>query len=721
MPASTEYRFLSAVPVWEKGRRTEMNVSLIFRGKLDRSENAKIAVAASSRYQIFVNGAFFAAGPARSAHGFFRVDEHDLSPALTEAENTVAVIAAGYNSNSFYLLDEPSFLCAEITVGGEVKFATGKKGFEATRFNGRLQKVMRYSFQRPFTECYVLDAWYDGFINGTSDPYKPIETETCGEMRFITHTTPYPQQTEEKTRSIVAKGILVPLKSDKVRTYDDRSYRDVGEELKGFPPETLEANPVNELYAYTPTVLENEKMPATSIELGTNCFAVFDTEENTSGYIRISVTAQHDTVLYVVFGEKIGQYGVPEPAEDGCANTIEFGLQGGRSYDLVSFEPYTFRYVSVISMYAPTLVTNVSLYSEKFPQKLIVNVPKSDNEKLQKIYNAAVNTFRQCATDIFMDCPSRERAGWLCDSYFTAKTEKFLTGKNDVEDAFIENFLLPDTFKKVPEGMLPMCYPADFGTESFIPNWAMWFVIEMRDRIDRRADNSFTEKTKKKLYALARYFEKYENSDGLLEKLDGWIFVEWSKANDFVRDVNYPSNMLYAMFLDALSELYGDSSFAEKAEKLRETIRRKSYNGEFFRDNDMREGDVLVPTDNISETCQYYAFFSKTATKESYPELWKKLTESFGIERDCEKTFPNVCKSNVFIGFYLRLQLLLNEKLYSKVINESVSLFLPMAEKTGSLWEHSEGGASRCHGFASYASVLLSEAENGIKEATENG
>ena len=29
-----------------------------------------------------------------------------------------------------------------------------------------------------------------------------------------------------------------------------------------------------------------------------------------------------------------------------------------------------------------------------------------------------------------MDCPSRERAGWLCDSYFTAKTEYVLTGTN---------------------------------------------------------------------------------------------------------------------------------------------------------------------------------------------------------------------------------------------------------------------------------------------------
>ena len=120
MSVSTTRKFISAVPVWEKGRSEEMNVSLIFRGKLPRTDDAHIHIAASSRYQIFVNGEFFAAGPARAAHGFYRVGDFDLAPKLAANENTVAIIVAGYNSNSFYLLDEPSFLCAEIVADGGI-------------------------------------------------------------------------------------------------------------------------------------------------------------------------------------------------------------------------------------------------------------------------------------------------------------------------------------------------------------------------------------------------------------------------------------------------------------------------------------------------------------------------------------------------------------------------------------------------------------------------
>ncbi|WP_289490291.1 hypothetical protein, partial [Klebsiella pneumoniae] len=67
---------------------------------------------------------------------------------------------------------------------------------------------------------------------------------------------------------------------------------------------------------------------------------------------------------------------------------------------------------------------------ECYPETLVINKKKMPTQNLQKIYDATVSTFRQNSTDIFMDCPSRERAGWLCDSFFTARVEKELTGES---------------------------------------------------------------------------------------------------------------------------------------------------------------------------------------------------------------------------------------------------------------------------------------------------
>ena len=140
-----------------------------------------------------------------------------------------------------------------------------------------------------------------------------------------------------------------------------------------------------------------------------------------------------------------------------------------------------------------------------------------------------------------MDCPSRERAGWLCDSFFTARVAMDLCGHSTIEKNFLENFLLPDKFEFLPDGMLPMCYPADHNDGVFIPNWAMWFVIELQEYLVRSGDRELVDALKPKVFALLEYFKPFQNDDGLLENLSSWVFVEWSKANGFVQDVNYPS------------------------------------------------------------------------------------------------------------------------------------------------------------------------------------
>ncbi|MBR3598078.1 MAG: family 78 glycoside hydrolase catalytic domain [Clostridia bacterium] len=705
---SKKYTFREAVPVWEKGHQLTKNHSLIFRAVIEGNEEIKLSIASHSRYQIFVDGVFYAAGPARAGHGFYRVNEYTLKNELSEKKTIISIIAAGYNVNSFYLLDMPSFLCAEIERNNEIIYSTGKKDFEVSRYCARIQKTPRYSFQRPFTECYILDAYYDLFMTDAETKLRAAELEKTEDKSFIERTSPYCLYSERKVKEIVSKGILIP---DKDRRYfKDRSLRNIDDELKGFKEKELDASPVNELYAYKTQIMEDGGYGMESVSLGINCCCIYDMGQNNTGYIRLSLTAEHDTVIYAVFNEILPDGKCPDPGKDACENVIKWAIQGGRTYDIVSFEPYTFRYIQIISMYSPTLVTNVSLYEECYPETLVTNTKKMPTENLQKIYDAAVSTFRQNSTDIFMDCPSRERAGWLCDSFFTARVEKELTGKSLVEHDFIENFIIPEKFKDIPDGMLPMCYPADHYDGCYIHNWAFWFVLQLKGYLERSGDRKLIDAAKKRVYELLEFTKKYENKDGLLQKIDSWIFVEWSEANDFVLDINYPSNMLYSKVLDTVAELYCDETLHTKAENLRRTIREKSFDGEFFCDNaKLTITGNARRTKNHSETCQYYAFFTKTATKEMYPELYEKMFTVFGPDRNPKTTYPKVPVSNAFIGNYLRLFILFEDGEYDKMLKEIESFFLPMAEKTGTLWENMTDYASCCHGFASHVAYWLNK------------
>lgn len=82
--------------------------------------------------------------------------------------------------------------------------------------------------------------------------------------------------------------------------------------------------------------------------------------------------------------------------------------------------------------------------------------------------------------------------------------------------------------------------------------------------------------------------------------------------------------------------------------------------------------------------------------------MFGKLVKEFGPSRDAAKTYPNIDPSNAFIGNYLRLEILFNEGLYEQLAREIEAFFLPMAQKTGTLWEHMHSGASCNHGFTSH-------------------
>ncbi len=695
------FKFRQALPVWGEGLEKEMNISVVLRAVLPKGGAPVLYVAGHSDYQIFVNGIFFAQGPARAGHGFFRVDELPLRAALTEEQNVLCILCAGYNVNSFYLTNQPPFLCAEIVNGDTVLFATGtEKPFDACVYPYRLQKVQRYSFQRPFTEAYRFPADYDRVFADPAFAPAPLPLAGTAPKRFLVRETLRSDYEVRKAVTVVNTGCVRSVAKG-AREYHDRSFDGLdGEVIKGFHVDELELAAVNALYRLRSEITDNALRPAASLTLPANGFAVYDMGLNTTGYIRLTVTPAADAVLWAVFNEKLPS-GIPDPGADNCACEVCWQLQGGRTYELMSFEPYTYRYVQVICENASAEVQMVSQVCEHYPACGLKNPLSPADPALQKIYAAAVETFRQNATDIFMDCPSRERGGWLCDSFFTARTERAVTGESRIEKAFLENFLMEESFPHLPAGMLPMCYPSDHPDGCYIPNWAMWYLLQLAEYKERTGDTALVAFAKDKMYALAAFFEKYENELGLLEKLDSWVFVEWSKANDFTQDVNFPTNMLYAKFLEAIGTLYGDEKFIKKAGRLKETLRKTAFNGAFFIDNAVRENGELKLTGNHTETAQYYAFFTGVADKEAYPELYGLLLERFGPGRDPETEYPDVPVANAFIGNYLRLDILYRGGEYARLMNEIRAFFLPMAEATGTLWENMTDRASCCHGFAS--------------------
>jgi len=288
------------------------------------------------------------------------------------------------------------------------------------------------------------------------------------------------------------------------------------------------------------------------------------------------------------------------------------------------------------------------------------------------------------------------------------RAERALTGGNRIERAFLENFLYA-RIRELPKGMIPMSYPSAHRNGNFIVPWGFWLILELESYLSDTGDTIFIRMFRPIASGFLKFCTRYENADGLLEKLPRWVFIEWSQAAKYAQDINYPVNMLYAKALEVTAKLYDKPSLHVKAGRLKEIIRAKSFNGKFFTDNAVLQNGIPVNTGNISEICQYYAFFTGVAGIESYPALWETLVKDFGPERKRKNNYPDICLANAFIGNYLRLELLSRTGLHRQVLDECLEYFGSMADKTGTLWENDTSGAviSCCHGFASYAIVWL--------------
>jgi alpha-L-rhamnosidase len=713
-PADPEIAFRSARPIWPQGREKEMNLSVGFRSvfEVPAGHRVYLRVAGATLYRIYLNGEFLSCGPARAAHGHFRVDMHEISPLLAAGRNLIAIEVAGYNVNSYYVLDQPSFLQAEVATESIVLASTGGSGapFKARVISERLQKVQRYSFQRSFSEVYHLDPQSRDWRERIDASIPPVACATFPVQKLIPRRVPHPSFFKRQPEQIAAEGTFRGGAKGPKSLAEDHSVpygAKISPTLHGFPEQEMTAIPYLELQR-TESVLNNRIDQQyewdQSLHLNVNEFKTLDFGTDVVGFFGARVTVQSPTKLYFTFDETL-THGDIDFTRLMCVNIVTYTLAPG-TYNLECFEPYTLRFLKLMVLEGACDVNQIYLREYTAPDVWSAHF-RTNDEGLNQLFAAGIETYRPNAVELFTDTPSRERAGWLCDSSFTAQVSPLLSGHTKVEKCYLENFLLPDHFAHIPDGMVPSCYPADQYDGGFCPTWGLWFLIQLEQYQLRSGDHEMVEAFRPRVLKLLDYFKPFQNGDGLLEKLKGWVFIEWSKSNDYVNDVSYAANMLYAAALAAVGRIYNLPQRIEQAESIRNAIRAQSYDGEFFVDNAVRQGEQLVPTHNRTETCQYYAFYFDTASVDKYPKLWETLHTAFGPTRFSSKAFPEIAPSNAFMGNIMRLELLSRAGLTDQLVSEAKSYFLYMAELTGTFWENMSNEASMNHAFGSHIIVHL--------------
>lgn len=701
-----------AQPVWAKRRSHEMNLTLGFYGAFEYTGHSPVLyVTGSSVYRVFLNGEFIWHGPARAAHGYSRVDEVVLPKKYLKNYNSVAIEVAGFCVGSFYLIDQPSFLQAEIRIGERILLYTGTESekkqitenaklFESFVLEDRLQKVQRYSYQRVFLEAYHISENYSDWRCKGVEKQQKVILEKINTYRLLERHVANCKYPLLKPEGICGRG---KIKKKEENQWKDRSFLWIGSKYKGYFTEELDifvSQKLDAIYVEKSLGETVEKQTKEGVFLSAGQYVMAVWEYNATGFLGAQIECSEDCILAYIFDEVLTSEGRLDYHRMGCVNAVWWELKKGK-YNVETLQPYTLKYGSWIVIQGSAKIKDMWVREYTNPE-----IGKAeflcDDVVVNRIFEAGCRTFAQNGVDIYTDCPSRERAGWLCDSFFMGRVESVLTGDTKVEDNFLENYLLAPQLPELPEGMLPMCYPADHTLGEYIPNWALWMVLELEEYHLRKPEEVITKKMFSKVKKLFRYLQGFENEEGLLENLEGWIFVEWSRANDLVEGVNYPSNMVYSAALKAAGRLYRISEWIQKGEDLAHKIQEQSFQYGFFKDQALRKNGKLVVGEESTEVCQYYAFVMGIAHKEDYPELFELLCKEFGPERIDSAAYPEIAPANAFIGNYLRIEMLSQYGLQNKILEETRDFFDYMVQRTGTLWENMGDYASCNHGFASH-------------------
>lgn len=707
--------------VWAEGQKNQMNRAFAFVLDLGKKQMGEICLSAASCYKVIADGKLMGFGPNRTAHGYARAAVYPFN-----AQYITVEVQSHFVPNFCWVKREPFFACVLKTESGKEYFA---EDFNCFALSDRVQKVRRYSFQRGFCETYINEKDRTAlYFCKPQNAFPRVKTEKAELPHLLPSETLNPALSEIFAEKVIDSGYCKT--SPEIAVYVDRTETLIGTVLEGFKRGEWQDFSTDEISCIT--YLSGAKS-------GDYAYETLDFSRIVTGIVEVEIIAGNAGEVFFAFDEILSDEKLKtiKPFRGDTANVFKWTVKKAGVYNLSVFEPYAFRYANVITSAGVKANVKVRAYENPEAGKMLF---ECDDKKIEQIMEAARHTFAHNAVDLLTDCPSRERAGWLSDSFFSSVAERVFTGDNKVERAFLQNYILADKSGH-PKGMIPRCYPADYYEEDgFIPNWSLWYILEIYKYFTQYGYDETVEKSRANVEGILNYFVDFENEFGVLEDLKGWIFVEWSAANnsDHINGINVPSNACYYASLLAAAKVYGIKGLKEKAEKVKDYLLKNAYVDGFFVDNLIRneKGDI-IPTENYTETCQYYMFFFKCADKYTHKELFDKMLNEYG-KSDSSASGGNPVKkqltpSNMIYGVYMRLELLMREQKRVELLNECVRYFYDMTQKTGTLWENNTASASCDHGFASYVSrfiiyalfgfdVLYPEkggAKNGIKLNSE--
>ena len=458
--------------------------------------SAKLFITADDCYKLYVNGAFVGTGPAPSYPFSQPYNGWDGAEFLRPGEENVVgvhVYYQGLHNLAFVSADNLQGLLAQL----DIRFADGRALTLATDGSWRSARSRAYAgertygYQTQFSEDIDLRQWAPSWN-------RPGFDDAAWESPAVCDSVPAQYTIIPQWTPPVAYAKVAPVRI--VRKAPGRFFIDFGSEI-----------------------------------VGETSFVV-------TGPAGHRVEVRHAEEL-----------SAPDEARyDIRANCCyqEFCTLSGRVDDVLEFFDYKgFRYVEVLNWPEDLAPGRVCVKSRHYPFPEDACAFRSSSERADRIWRLCANGVKQGTLDTYLDCPTREKGGFLGDAFVTGQSHLLLTGDARILRKFLRD--VADSGRISP-GLLsvaPTNCSGELAEYSFL-------MPELLDRyLLWTGDLDFARSLQPAVDAMLEYYRGYENDAGLLQNLVGRVCKSWSVLVDWppnLRD-DYDDLALLGAEMDVLA------------------------------------------------------------------------------------------------------------------------------------------------------------------------
>ena len=351
---------------------------------------------------------------------------------------------------------------------------------------------------------------------------------------------------------------------------------------------------------------------------------------------------------------------------------------------------------------------------------------RCSDESLNRIYRAAVETMENSIHDVYLDCPGRERGGWI-DGGQAAAGMLAISSDVSFDRRFLRQFI--DSMAVIPEmhTVAPL-YPSEFhrwagGQQRPIVCHSLTWMLHAERHLRLYGDERLKQEWWPALQAAAGGMRLFRRADGLIENMVWDDFIDWSSPEN--GPIRTWTNFIYGLTLTRLGRLYDNANLEREGRQTTETIERAAWNPgrELYADVVRATGETLTPGERFSEVTNYAALWSGSIPREREELVWRQMRNLHprSTDRPMMLYELDLARCNSF-GLIFRFDVTGRRGEIECLVRDLKESFLPMLDRgQTTLAEHLACHFSLCHAFQGYVAHLLACYVGGIQLPEQPG